>query len=185
MTDDPYAAYRDDVPVGPNLMAQLMAVADEQESLESQIEELEANLEKAKADLREVAEKRLPALLDGLRGSLLLDDGRTIEITEKMRASIAGAKADPACEWLDEHGHGGLVKREFVISFGKDDEAWARKFQRDLARRKKPLAVKVKRTVHHKTLESWVNEQFKEGVDIPKDVFGVYRQRMAKVKRPE
>lgn len=171
--------------IGDNLMSQLIGLADKQESLESDIENLEAQLEAKKTQLRDLSGKEIPMLLSGLTGALLLPDGRTIEISEKIRASIAGAKAGPACEWLDENDHGELVKREFTITFNKDDEAWAKKFQRDLAARKKPLNVKVKRNVHPRTLESWVAEQLKAGVNVPKDIFGIYHQKTSKVKRPE
>lgn len=171
--------------IGDNLMKQLEALADRQESLESEVEQLEELLEKKKNELKIIADQEFPSLLSGLTGSLRLSDGRTVELNEKIRASIAGSKAGPACEWLDEHGHGELVKREFVIKFNRDDEAWAKKFQRDLDKRKKPLAYNVKRTVHPQTLQAWVKEQLQAGVDLPRETFGVYVQKTAKVKRPE
>ena len=180
--------YGDDTgakPVGDNLMKALMDCADRQEKLEADIAKLTEELESKTSDLRQISGKEIPDLLNGITGSLLLEDGRTIEVTSKWRASIAGEKAGSACEYLDEHGHGDLVKREFVISFNKADEAWAKKFERDLKRRKKPLACKTKHTVHSRTLEAWVNEQMSNGVDLPKDIFGMHHQRTAKVKRPD
>lgn len=171
--------------IGDNLMAQLVGLADKQESLEAEIETLGETLESKKEELRKLANVEIPGLLSGLTGSLRLPDGRTIELAEYIRASIAGDKAGPATEWMEEKGHGNLIKREFIISFNKEDEAWAKKFERDLARRKKPLAVKIKRTVHHKTLEAWVKEQLAKGVALPKDVFGIYHQKVSKVKRPD
>ena len=171
--------------IGDNLMAQLGALADKQEDLESTIEDLQEKLEDAQDQLKDLATKEIPTLLQGITGSLRLPDGRTIEINEKWRASIAGSKADPACEWLDEHGHGELVKREFIINFNRDDEAWARKFESDLKRRKKPLAYKVKRTVHPQTLVAWVNERMSAGDNLPKEIFGMFHQKTTKIKRPE
>lgn len=171
--------------IGDNLMSQLEALADRQESLEAEIEDLEALLEAKKNDLRVIAEKELPLLLDNVTGSLRLSDGRTIEVNDKIRASVAGAKAAPACEWLDENGHGNIVKRQFVFNFNKDQEDLAQKFVEQIQEMKIPVAYDVKRTVHPQTLQSWVKEMMKEGVDIPKELFGVYHQKVAKVKRPD
>ena len=171
--------------IGDNLMATLEALADKQEGLESEIEELEELIAKKKKQLSGIATKEIPDLLQGITGSLKLEDGRTLEISEKWRASIAGDRAAPATEWMDDHGHGNLVKREFIISFNKEDEAWAKKFRADLERRKKKLNYKVKRNVHPQTLVAWVNERMSEGDDLPKDLFGMFHQKTAKVKRPE
>lgn len=171
--------------IGDNLMAQIVGLADKQERLEAEIEDLEGQLEKKKTELKSIANREIPELLSGLTGSLLLPDGRTVEIAEYLRASIAGDKAGPATKWVEDHGHSSIIKREFVISFNKDDEGWAKKFEQDLRKRKRPLNVKIKRTIHPKTLESWVREQLKNGVALPKDIFGIYHQKISKVKRPE
>ncbi len=169
--------------IGDNLMKALISLADRQEGLEADIEDLEAQLEKKKTSLALIADKELPNMLDGVIGNLVLEDGRVIEIFEKVRASIAGKKSAPATKWLDENGFGSIVKREFVINFNKDDEKWADKFERDLAQRKKPLNVKRKRSVHPQTLEAFVREQLGQGVKIPTDLFGIYRQRKSKITR--
>lgn len=171
--------------IGDNLMAQLVGLADRQEDLESRIESLREQLEEAEGELRDLANREIPALLHGVTGSLRLPDGRTIEIAEKWRASIAGKKAEPACQWLDENGYGELVKREFVVNFNRSEEEWARQFEKELMSRERPLAYKVRRTVHPQTLVAWVNEKMSEGVDLPKELLGMFHQKTTKVKRPE
>lgn len=171
--------------IGDNLKKALAGCADQQEKLEAEIVQLEAELEKKVQALRLLAETTIPQLLDGMNGQLKLDDGRVIEISEKVRASIAGDKAGPAVQWLDSHGHGNIVKRQFVIEFNRDDEAWAKKFEADLKKRRKPLNVKRKHSVHPQTLEAFVREQQSAGVDLPIATFGIYRQRISKVTRPD
>jgi hypothetical protein len=75
-----------------------------------------------------------------------------------------------------------LIKREVKVEFGKDQEEWAQELERELKGWKHPLKVDVKRGVHPSTLASFVTEQLQEGVEIPLDTFGVYRQRAAKIE---
>jgi hypothetical protein len=171
--------------IGDNIKKALLEAANRQEELEVKIAKLTAELETEQGKLRQLAEITIPQIMDGMFGSWDLGDGRFLEISEKIRASIAGEKAAPACEWLDSHNHGSIIKRQFVIEFNKEDEAWAKKFEADLRKRRKPLNVKRKNTVHPATLEAFVKEQLSNGVDIPQKIFGVYRQKISKVIRPD
>ena len=90
-----------------------------------------------------------------------------------------------AFAWLEENDQARLVKRQFTVEFGKDEERWADKFQRDCAQRKKPLHMKRKKAVHPQSLQAFVKEQLNEGVAIPMDLFGVMRQRFSKVEVAE
>ena len=171
--------------IGDNLKKSLINSADQLEQLEAEIAELQSKIDTKTAALKVLTDTTIPGLMDGMTGALALDDGRVLEVTEKIRASIAGEKAGPAVKWLDEHDHSSIVKRQFVIEFNRDDEAWAKKFEADLRKRKKPLNVVRKHTVHPQTLEAFVREQFALGVELPKETFGIYRQRIAKVTRPD
>ena len=183
MNDQPYDYGVDAMSpkIGDNIKKSLIQAADRQQQLEIEIAHLTAELEKRTAALRELSENTIPQIMDGMFGVFDLGDGRKLEISEKIRASIAGDKAMPAVQWLDEHDFSSIVKRQFVIEFNRDDEAWAKKFEADLKKRKKPLNVKRKHTVHPQTLEAFVREQLGKGVDLPVATFGIYRQRLSKV----
>jgi len=181
MTDDPYAAFKDEAVPG-NLEIVLMQLADELQAAEALIAEREAELEKAKDAYKDIAEVRIPAATEGMNGKLLLKDGRTLEVKEDIRSSIAGEKRVPAINWLDEHDYGHIVKRELVFSFAKGDDASFEKFQKAIKAIKMPLVMKENYTVHHATLNAWVKEQLGDGVELPKEIFGIFRQRVAKVK---
>lgn len=168
--------------MGDNMKKALIDAADKQEKLEVELAKLQEEMEKKSSALKELAENTIPQIMDGLKGVIDLGDGRTIEIAEKIRASIAGEKAAPAVAWLDENGHGNIVKRQFIIEFSRDDEAWAKKFEADLKKRKKPLNVMRKQSVHPQTLEAFVREQLGTGVELPIATFGIYRQRISKIK---
>lgn len=171
---------------GDNLLARISGLALDQKQAEADVARLEEELKAAQAKLRDIAEHQLPALMDEAEMKICQTrDGITVKVVEKIRGSIPAATAPKAFAWLEEHGHGNLIKREVKVEFGRDEEAWAKKFLADLAKRKKPLKHELKRAVHPSTLASFVTEQLQEGVDIPLDTFGVYRQRSAKIEFKE
>lgn len=181
MTDDPYAAFKDEAIPG-NLEIVLMQLADELEAADAAVAAAELALEDAKDNRKDIAEMRIPAATEGMNGKLLLKDGRTLEVKEDIRSSIAGDKKVPAIKWLDEHDYGHIVKRELVFQFAKGDDAGWQQFQKAVKKIKMPLVMKENFSVHHATLNAWVKEQLGDGVELPKETFGIFRQRVAKVK---
>jgi hypothetical protein len=167
-----------------NILAQLTAAAMDQLTAEKEVAVCEEALAVAKAALKRISEFTIPELMDAAETQEhTTKDGLKIKISETIRGSIPKENPDPAFKWLADNKHDDLIKREFNIRFGKGDEAWAKKFEADLKKRKKPVAVEVKRTVHASTLASFVKSQLEAGVDFPLDTFGVFRQRVSKVEQ--
>lgn len=177
--DDPYSDFR--APQS-NLDTILIQLADEYVEAEKEVEEAEVFLETKKTYLRDIVEKKIPEAVEGMNGDLKLSDGRTLSLKEEIRSSIAGEKRIPAIKWLNDNDYGHIVKREVIIEFGKDSEDLVEDFLEYLSNFGKPLVIKQNDSVHHMTLNSWVKEQLREGVNLPKDTFGIFRQRTAKVK---
>lgn len=180
---DEYAAFREEP--GDNFKAVLRSLADEYLDADAAVSAAEEALEVAKAKRKDIAEHRIPQATEGMDGKFDLGDGRELQIKEEIRASIAGEKRAPAIHWLDEHDYGHIVKRQVVIEFQKGDTERCEAFLeavKELEEHLGTLVVKTNFTVHHATLTSWVKEQLSEGVDLPVDVFGIFRQRTAKVK---
>lgn len=182
MTDrDLYSDYRSGP--GENLLAQISEVAREAMERERRVEELQDQLEEERAQLRLVREKTLPDLMDVAEmDEVTTRDGIVIKVSENLRGSIPKKTEAEALRWLEENDHGNLIKRQFTIEFGKGDEAWANKFERDMARRKKPLNMKRRAAVHPQSLLAFCREQLSEGEVLPLDIFGVFRQRVANIK---
>ncbi|MBB76547.1 MAG: hypothetical protein CMJ75_18740 [Planctomycetaceae bacterium] len=143
----------------------------------------EEELKEAQAQERNLAEHQIPEAMEALGLSeFKTKTGFLFKLEEKIRASIPKKFSAQAFSWLEENGFGGLVKRKFVIAFGKDDEAWANRFAGDLKRRKRPLDAKQEKAVHPQSLAKFVREQLEEGESIPLELFGVYRQNVVKVE---
>jgi hypothetical protein len=185
-TTDPYAEFRDEEPViGDNSLAHLRSLAQDQVDAEALVAGLELQLKEAKKGLAQISETELPELMAELDiPSFTLGDGTTISVKEDVFGGITAANQQKAFNWLDEHNQSRLIKRHFIVEFGKDEDKWADKFERDCAKRKLPLHLTRKKTVNPNTLKAFVREQLKEGVDFPMDLFGVYLKKIAKVKIP-
>lgn len=185
MVDHDYSRYEEEAEksfASDTLLRCISQLAQEQVAAESVVATLEAQLTEAKLSLSEIRDRRVPQILDELGiEEFTTQDGIKVSIKEKIRGSIPKTKEAEAFRWLDDHNQGNLIKRQFVIEFGKGDEGWANKFEGDLKKRKKPLNVARKKAVHPSTLQAFITSQLKEGKDIPLDVFGVYRQRSSKV----
>ena len=152
--------------------------------LEAQIEEKEEELKKLQSEHREVSWKQLPEMLLrlGLDG-LDLTGGHRIVINEKLRVSVPAKNKKQAMEWVDEHDGSALVKRAFVIEFTKEQEKFAKKFQRDCAQRKNALPMEETKNVHSSTLTKFLNDKLRSGEEVPLELFGAYNQRITKIKK--
>jgi hypothetical protein len=168
---------------GDNILASLSALAMEQKRAEVAVAKAEEALALANAELKRISEHVIPDLMDVAKLTEYTSrDGIKIKIGEKIRGSIPKANEEKAFAWLTDQKHDDLIKREFKIQFGKNEEGWAKKFLADLQKRKRPLAFELKRTVHASTLASFVKGQLESGVDFPMDIFGVYRQRASTIE---
>lgn len=178
-----YSEYEEDkIPAGGNILARIGGVARDHLHAEARVEQLTEELKNAKETLRHLSENVLPSILEEAgQAEDITIDGMHIVIRTAIRGSIPKGNEAPAFKWLEDHGHANLIKRQFTIDFGKDDDKWADKFERDLAQRKKKLNTKRKKTVAPTTLQAFVRGQLEEGTAIPMETFGVYRQRFSKV----
>lgn len=175
-----------DVPtVGPNLMANIAQTAKDIHSAEKAVAEAEEELKERKKELARLSGQVMPELMQEARMTkLVTEDGIEVTIDEKLRASIPAdiEKATKALDWLENVGEGGAVKREMKISFGKDEDKWADKFERDCSQRKKPLNMERKRFVHPNTLAKVLGDRFANGEPVEETLFSLHRQKTTKIK---
>lgn len=163
-----------------DLLKRITNLAESRASTVSLIETLEERLKAAKERLRHVEEVELVEALD-LAGmeEFKTKDGVKIGVKRIVAGSIPSKTADEAFKWLRENGHGGLIKREVSVSFGKGEDQTADETL-ELLRRYR-LEPKDKTTVHAQTLGAWAREMIDEGETIPLDILGIYVGRRATV----
>lgn len=170
-------------------LTRLNDLARLQAQYETDVNDAMKVLAAAQAKLKEVAEKLVPEIMAEIElTKVTTQDGIAVEIKETLRASIAQGDVEQqakAFKWLDDNGHGFLIKREFKILFGKNEEKWANQFEGQLKRRKKPLKAERKQSVHSGTLAAFLMEQLKKGVEVPLETFNGFLQTFSKVSVPK
>lgn len=156
-------------------------LANKQLDLERSVAELEEMLKAEKEKLRVVQEHDLPdALAEAGVSEIRLADGSRVKAEPFVTAHISKAKADEAHSWLEENGHGGIIKREVTAKFGKGDDNFAIAVE---ALQMRGIAVDTKESVHHSTLRAFAKEQIELGTDLPVDLFGLYSGFKAKIAK--
>jgi hypothetical protein len=180
--DDDYSAF---VGIGHNQPSELLEIAklaEKQHAAQEKVEKLEEELKDAKEELRNLAERALPNKMDELGISeYTTTSGVRVEVGEKIRATLSPENRPKGFTWLEENGYGGMIKSEVVVAFGRNEIEEANALVDELRSDHQRLA-NLERKVEPSTLTAFIKEQLRQGRDIPLDVFGVFRQRIAKVE---
>lgn len=182
MTGDPYGQFRGHEAVSEEAFANLQTLVKQLSEAEAKVAELKAQLEVAVAARDELAHVRIPELMDSLGQErlVLTNLGVEVRVNEKIRASIPVDHRPKAFKWLEENGHGSLIKRSIVVVFNREQQEAAAQLYRQL--QSEFAGVKQDMKVEPSTLAAFVREQLGNGSDLPLDLFGVFRQRVTEVK---
>jgi len=165
----------------PDLKLQELAeIAELQLAAEDALEDAERLVERRKKELAAIAEKQLPELMDELKISeFKLSSGRKIKVSEKIRASIAKKNKPLAFEWVRKQGSGKMIKRVVSLPFSTGEDEKADKLIKKLT--KQGYEPGDKQDIHNATLVAFVRRRLEAGEELPLDLFGVFRQRVAEI----
>jgi len=175
-------------------LKQVATLAQDHIALEKDITNLEVELAAKKLALKTLREVTLPLAMTELgMTEFKLVGGGMVQVKDLVAAAITEANKPAAHAWLNDNGHGDLIKRTITITFNRDEAAWAAKFLRDLSQRKKPVRAELKETVNYQTLGAFVREQIAQAkaqnLDphnlLPYETLGVFELRYAEVKLPK
>lgn len=178
-------------------LKQVADVARRYVELEADIASLEEQLSTKKAALKAVREAELPLAMTtvGLESFQLVGGGK-IELKKMIAASITEVNKEAAHSALERAGYGSIIKHEIKIMFGRGEEAWAAKFMRDLAKRKRPIPHTRRDFIEYQTLQKQAREMVEAAREqnlepaeaIPNDLhrlLGIYELRYADLKLPK
>lgn len=151
------------------------------QKLQEDVKTLEHALKETKEKLRIVEEQELPEAMQAANlQEIKLTNGAKITMSQFYKGSISEKNREKAHEWLLNNNHGGIIKHEVSLKFGKDEGEKANDAVQSL--KQKGLDPAVKESVHPQTLNAFVREQLTSGKDLPADLFGVYVGSRAKLK---
>jgi|TARA_B100001564_G_C20662555_1_gene682230 hypothetical protein len=159
-------------------------LAKQQLDLEQRIRDLEHELKQTKAEHLKVASDLLPSAMQEQNISeLTLDNGAEIKVRDFVRASIPVANRDKAFEWLNENGHGGIIKNHITAEFSRGQDNLAKNLEAELNAQamEQGFATKVKKWVEPMTLKSFCREQIEKGNNLPHDLLGVFIGQETKI----
>jgi hypothetical protein len=168
-------------PSGGELEA-LSKLADALVQTREHIERLERETKEAKDKERDLSEHRIPQAMEAVgMAEIRTTNGFRIQIADKIRASITKAREREAIAWLEDNGHGDIIKRTVAVMFDRGEDVAMEALCAEL--RSKGLPVKPSAAVHHSTLAALVKELLESGEDVPFDTLGVFVQRVTKIEK--
>lgn len=157
----------------------LSALVDRAVIAESNVAALEESLKVAKKTYADLVEQEIPSLLEefGLT-SATTDRGLTVKTREEIYANISEARRPAAFAWLNENGHGGIVKRNFVVPLTADHDA---RLLATTVQGITGIEPVLTESVHPQTLRAFIREALDTGMDLPVETFGVFVKKVARI----
>ena len=141
--------------------------------LEELIEEKQASLKATQKELKTLSEEEIPALLSEVGLSeITLTNGQKISTQAYYYGRITEHNQQEAFEWLQDNGHGDIIKNVVSVSFGRDEDVNAEKLLSDL--QDDGYSTSGKKWVEPMTLKAFIREQVESGNDLPLETFNVY-----------
>ena len=130
--------------------------------------------------------KEIPDLLAKMRlDECVTASGIQVKVKRDIKASLPAHERVEArmgaLRWLVDHGHGGVIKNQVSVALDRGEDSRADELIVDL--RAKGFDVENKKDVHAGTLGALVRELMAEGKIVPRDLFNLFDQRIAKLSR--
>ncbi len=168
-------------PKSEDVLSQLSDLAEDMAKEEAVVKEYEAKIKIKQDRIRDISWNLIPELMKGIGiEKFTTSSGLDIAVTEDVKASIPATRRGEAFAWLRTNGYGGLIKRVIAMSFGRGEDEEAAKVLEVL--KDLDVAADDKEDIHWQTLKGFVKEKLEDGDDFPMDLFGVFVQRIAKIK---
>jgi hypothetical protein len=164
-----------------DLLARISVVADQLMAKKKAAAKAELELKKIMDEVSRLEEVELPQMMKEARQEeMKTTSGVRLKLVNEVHTNISKERKPKAIAWLDANGQGGIVKRNVVIAFNKCDEEKVAALLR-LIKKGWPNH-KVDLDVHAATVKSLVKERLAAGLEVPLDVFGVYRREVVLVE---
>jgi len=147
--------------------------ANKMVELEQLVEEKQASLKSTQKELKTLSEEDIPALLSEVGLSeITLTNGKKISTSAYYYGRITEHNQQEAFKWLQDNGHGDIIKNVVSVSFGRDEDVNAEKLLSNL--QDNGYTTNGKKWVEPMTLKAFIREQVESGNDLPLETFNVY-----------
>lgn len=165
-------------------LRELTTLCQQLRNAEAELADIDTNWKAKKATVQHLTEEDIPALMTelGVR-KITLGTGELIEVKPDIEASIPKEDAElraKAFAWIEDNGHGSIIKTIVAVQFGRDELAEAHQLMELLAYL--GYMSIMDRAVHASTLKSFLKERLAEGDPVPLEYFLARPFQKAKIK---
>jgi len=168
-------------------MAKLTELTATLQETEMALAMMEAEVKRVTQVILDLKEQQIPELMEDLGvAEYTTSEGVKVSLKKNVFASLGASnspKAMAAYKWLDDNGHGTLIKRNVVVSFPREQAEEAALLADSL--REQHFATKIESKVEPSTLRSFVAQALDKGEDIPLDTFSVFVKKTAIIQGPK
>lgn len=155
----------------------------EQVRLEDLLERLEEKRKETQALYDNIRDRQLPdALLEANIVKFETKDGLKVKVEKMYLANVNKENAPKFYDWLDEHGHSGIIESNVTLAFGKGGRHEAKSAAEQLE--SEGFKPQLNEAIHWATLRAFAREQIEEGNDLPPEL-SVHQVDRAKITRPK
>lgn len=166
-------------------LRELTMLCQQLRNAERELAVLDEQWKAKKEQLRQLSEEDIPALMTELGvKKITLETGELVEVRGGVEASIPKedlVKRAEAFAWLEDNGHGGLIKTVVVTQFGRDELEQAKALLDQIVETTGKVAI-MDRSVHPNTLQAFIKERLASGEAVPLELFNARPISKAKVK---
>jgi hypothetical protein len=138
----------------------------------AEVARISAELEAATAAYKRTVEVDLPSAMEAAgMANFTTSTGLEIVVKERVHAHISRERYPAAVKWLDE--------RNVIIAFNRGDAGVAADMVAQV--RADGLDAKQEFKVEPSTLKKFIREKLEAGEEVPVDLFGVHRYKVAEL----
>lgn len=178
-------------------LKELADLAKKQLKLEQDLAKYEDKAEETKAALKLFSEETFPAAMQKFELTDITIRGKQITLMNDFRCnfpSLAGIqkakgkdkdrlikRKKDGVAWMKKEDHTGLLKSKVTIEFGMGEYKSLEKFKEKTQKSFKDLELGIAEGVHPASLKKFLQELGENGVDYPKETFGVFEFKRVEI----
>ena len=149
--------------------------------VQSEILEQEDRLKQMKATERGISQGTIPQIMENLGFETITTlDGKKVSIKDSVQVSIPAADKPSAYKWMDDNGHGDLIKIALTAKFARGDRELADDCFNALV--DEGASPNQTESVHSGTLKAWARVELEQGHMLPADLFKIHVVKLTTVK---
>ena len=164
-------------------MTRLNSMVQKAGDLKAKADDLSVELAEVEEELKGLLRQSIPDLLMEMGLSkVATEDGKSVAVEGKVKASIKNENKPAAFAWLRENDFDGIIKSKLQLEFGKGEQAEAAEAVAALD--EIGITAGLEDSVHPATLTSFVKERLEAGEAVPES-FTYFEYKEAKISVPK